>query len=133
MKKILVKGASGSSQILVGESIGNLLQYIDPRRTIIITDSTVGGHYRQQLPDCRIITIGLGEKVKTPETVSTIFQQLVDLEADRSTFILGVGGGIVCDITGFCGVHVHARDALWFCFHHLVVTGGCQCGREERG
>jgi 3-dehydroquinate synthase len=101
MKKLLVKGTFGSSQIFVGESIDNLVQYIDPRRTVIITDSTVGDRYRQQLPDCPIISIGLGEKVKTLETVATIFQQLVDLEADRSTFILGVGGGIVCDITGF--------------------------------
>jgi 3-dehydroquinate synthase len=101
MKKLLVKGTFGSSQILVGESIDNLAQYIDPRRTVIITDTMVGDRYRQQLPDCPIISIGLGEKVKTLETVATIFQQLVALEADRSTFILGVGGGIVCDITGF--------------------------------
>jgi 3-dehydroquinate synthase len=101
MKKLLVKGAFGSSQIFVGESIGNLSQYIDPHRTVIITDNTVGGHYGKQLPDCPIITIGTGEKIKTLETVATIFQQLVDLEADRSTFILGVGGGIVCDIAGF--------------------------------
>ena len=101
MKKLLVKGASGSSQIFVGESLDNLSQYIEPQRTVIITDNTVAGHYRQQFPDCPVILIGLGEKIKTLETVATIFQQLVDIEADRSTFILGVGGGIVCDITGF--------------------------------
>ena len=101
MKKLLVKGAFGSSQILVGESIDNLPQYIDPTQTIIVTDNTVAGHYRQQLPDCPIISIGQGEKIKTLETVAAILQQLVDLEADRSTFLLGVGGGIVCDITGF--------------------------------
>jgi 3-dehydroquinate synthase len=35
------------------------------------------------------------------ETVTTIFNQLVDMEVDRSTLILGIGGGIVCDIAGF--------------------------------
>ncbi len=101
MKKLTVKGAFGSSQILVGESIDNLSRYIDPEKTVIITDHTVGGHYGHYFPDCPIISIESGEKIKTLETVSTIFQRLVDLEADRSTFILGVGGGIVCDITGF--------------------------------
>lgn len=101
MKKLLVRVASGSSQILVGESIDNLKPYINARRTLIITDDTVNRLYRKQFPPCPIISIGLGEKIKTLETVSTIYGELVDKEADRSTFILGVGGGIVCDVTGF--------------------------------
>jgi 3-dehydroquinate synthase len=85
----------------VGEPLDNLGQYIDARHTVIITDDTVKGLYQKQFPACPIITIGLGEPIKTLETVATIFGQLVDLEADRSTFILGIGGGIVCDIAGF--------------------------------
>jgi 3-dehydroquinate synthase len=101
MKKLLVRGASNSSQILVGESIDNLKSYVQARRTVIITDSTVEKLYREQLPAFPIISIGVGEKIKTLETVATLFSRLVDLEADRSTFLVGVGGGIVCDITGF--------------------------------
>lgn len=86
---------------MVGESIDNLEQYIDARNTVIITDNTVSRLYQQQFPVGPIISIGMGEKIKTLETVKTIFNQLVELEADRSTFILGVGGGIVCDIAGF--------------------------------
>ena len=101
MKKLLVRGGSGSSQLLVGESLDHLRHYIDPRRTIIITDSTVSRLYQEQFPACPVITIGQGEKNKTLETVSSIYGQLLDLEADRSTFIVGIGGGIVCDIAGF--------------------------------
>ncbi len=101
MKKLLVRGASGSSQILVGESLDNLGAYMDVRHSVIITDDTVKGLYQKQFPACPIISIGTGEQTKSLETVATIFSRLVDLEADRSTFILGVGGGIVCDITGF--------------------------------
>ena len=101
MKKLLMRGASGSSQILVGESIDNLRRYIDARRTVIITDSTVEKLYREKLPAYPVISIGTGEKIKTLETVTHIFSRLVDLEADRSTFLLGVGGGIVCDVAGF--------------------------------
>jgi 3-dehydroquinate synthase len=101
MKKLLVRGVSGSSQILVGESLENLGEYIDVYHTVIITDDTVKGIYQQQFPPCPVISIGSGEKIKTLDTVAAIFSQLVDLEADRSTFILGIGGGIVCDIAGF--------------------------------
>jgi 3-dehydroquinate synthase len=101
MKKLWVRGAFGTSQLLVGESIDNVEQYLEGRRTVIITDSVVSGLYRKQLPAFPIISIGQGEKIKTLETVKTIYSRLVELEADRSTFILGVGGGIVCDITGF--------------------------------
>jgi 3-dehydroquinate synthase len=68
---------------------------------VIVTDTTIEGLYRQHFPDCPIIAIGLGEKIKTLETVAKIYGQLVELEADRSSFILGIGGGIVCDIAGF--------------------------------
>jgi 3-dehydroquinate synthase len=101
MKKLLVRAASGSSQILVGESIDNLKQYVDARRAVIITDNTVARLYQKQFPNCPVILIDSGEQIKTLETVTTIFNQLVDLEVDRSTLILGIGGGIVCDIAGF--------------------------------
>ena len=101
MKQLLVRAASGSSRILVGESIDNLKQYVDPQRTVIITDSTVARLYQKQFPACPIISIDSGEQIKTLETVATIFRQLVEMEADRSSVILGIGGGIVCDIAGF--------------------------------
>lgn len=101
MKKLLIRGTSGVSQLLVGESIDHLRRYLDADRSVIITDTTVEGLYRKKLPVCPIISIGLGERIKTLETVALIYNRLVELEADRSTFILGVGGGIVCDIAGF--------------------------------
>ena len=52
-------------------------------------------------PDCPVIEIGQGEKIKTLDTVRDIFDRLVALEADRSFMIVGIGGGIVCDIAGF--------------------------------
>ena len=31
----------------------------------------------------------------------TVIAQLINLQADRQTFIVGVGGGVVTDIAGF--------------------------------
>lgn len=97
----MVNGAYGSSRIQVGASLAGLKNAIDAHGTVIVTDSTVDRLYGSQFPHGPVIAIGEGETIKTLETVATIFSRLVDLEADRSTFILGIGGGIVCDITGF--------------------------------
>ena len=45
--------------------------------------------------------IGLGETNKTLATAQRLYGELLNLGADRSTFILGFGGGIVTDVTGF--------------------------------
>ena len=48
-----------------------------------------------------MIEIGTGEVIKNLDTVRKICQRLMDMEADRSSFIVGIGGGVVCDIAGF--------------------------------
>ena len=86
---------------MVGETLANLPNHLPPGRTIIITDETIADLYQDQFPACDVITIGQGETIKTLATVERIYDQLITLEADRTTFIVGVGGGIVGDITGF--------------------------------
>jgi 3-dehydroquinate synthase len=68
---------------------------------IIITDANVGKMYHLDSMAAEVITIGTGEEIKTLETVQDIYTQLISSGADRSAFIVGIGGGIVCDITGF--------------------------------
>jgi 3-dehydroquinate synthase len=45
--------------------------------------------------------IGSGETIKTLATVEKIYQKLLEFEHDRSSFVVAIGGGIVCDIAGF--------------------------------
>ncbi|MFO7751859.1 MAG: 3-dehydroquinate synthase [Desulfobacteraceae bacterium] len=101
MKTYEIQGHLGRSEIHIGESLLNVSKYIDGRRTIIITDTRVMRHYEGCFPNCPVITIDTGEGIKTLATVETIYKQLLHLQADRNTFILGIGGGIVCDIAGF--------------------------------
>jgi 3-dehydroquinate synthase len=101
VKTIEIKGGTGDAIILVGESMDNLHRYVPIENTIIITDTHVAKIYGKRFPSCRVITIGLGETVKSLKTVENIYQQLLAFGADRSTCLVGIGGGIVCDITGF--------------------------------
>jgi 3-dehydroquinate synthase len=101
MKTLEIKGGAGNSLIHIGESLRNLEKYIPAERTVIITDSNVRQLYEKDFPRCPVITVGIGEKIKTLATAGDIFEQLIELETDRSVFLAGIGGGIVCDITGF--------------------------------
>jgi 3-dehydroquinate synthase len=101
MKTITIDANSGPSRILIGERLENLQRYIPVARPIIITDVNVGKLYSLDSMAAEVITIGTGEEIKTLETVQDIYVQLLSIQADRSSFIVGIGGGIVCDIAGF--------------------------------
>lgn len=101
MKTIEITGKTGQSKILIGESISNLERYLPPRQSVIVTDQNVRHYYEKEFPDWPIIEIGSGEGIKTLDTVQTIYRELLELKADRSTFLIGIGGGVVCDIAGF--------------------------------
>ncbi len=101
MKTIEIATETGISKIVIGESYKNLSQYLPSGRCIIITDDNILKHYGHALPAVPVISIGQGEKSKTLDTLSLIFDKLVGHEADRSTFIIAIGGGIVCDVAGF--------------------------------
>jgi 3-dehydroquinate synthase len=101
MNTLEIHGSTGKSTLLVGEQLNNMDTYLPPSPTVIITDENVRQLYGDRFPEARVIEIGTGESIKTLDTVEDIFQELVALEMDRTVFIVGIGGGIVCDIAGF--------------------------------
>jgi len=101
MITIKISGNTGNSDIIIGEKISRFWDYLPERKTIVITDDRVEKLYGSLWEDLPTIIIGQGEANKTLNTLGLIFHQLLELNADRKTFILGIGGGIVCDLAGF--------------------------------
>jgi 3-dehydroquinate synthase len=101
MRELKIRGTSGDSTLYIGESLQNLKDYIPPFKTVIIADTNVKHLYHRDFPPTEIIEIGMGEKIKNLDTVRMVYEKLIELEMDRSSFIVGIGGGIVCDIAGF--------------------------------
>ena len=54
-----------------------------------------------------LITIPPGEKSKTLEQAGAICDQMIDAGLDRQSFIVGLGGGVVGDISGFVAAIFH--------------------------
>lgn len=89
------------SKIYLG-SAPEILPHVLPKgRVVVISDANVDRLHHSLLAPWETILIGTGETVKTLATVESVYRRLIALGADRSTFILGIGGGIVTDIAGF--------------------------------
>ncbi len=80
------------------EEIPSLLH--SERRVVVIIDQTVKDLYGKYFP-FEQITAEASEKNKSLQMAGEIAARLMDLEADRDTFILVVGGGILTDLGGF--------------------------------
>lgn len=101
MQQIKIKGNLKDSTILVGEELANWSKYVpEGRQVICISDEKVWPLYGQNLNAAHIL-IGQGEAHKTLATLAFIYERLLELKADRSSFIVALGGGIVCDVAGF--------------------------------
>lgn len=100
---IEVRGSDGEvSKIAIGDVINSLSEWLpEGKRVIVITDANIHRHYKSLIDRYENIIIGFGETIKTLQTVEKICSSLIDMGADRGCFILGIGGGIVTDITGF--------------------------------
>ncbi len=101
MRTLTIEGQFKKTAVLIGEHLRNAGRYIPDGKTIVITDTNVRNHHREAFPAGDIISIGTGEDIKNLDTVKELYRKLVDLRADRATFIIGIGGGVVCDICGF--------------------------------
>lgn len=101
MKTYRIEGSMGQSTIVIGDSLSNLGNYLPSGKIIVITEDTVWRHHQRSFPSAEVIKISPGETAKSLETIQEIYVQLVDREVDRSTFIVGIGGGVICDIAGF--------------------------------
>lgn len=92
-------------------SLGLLETYLaqNPRlQCIIIADSNTLEHCLPKLiyqvgslSEAQIIELEPGENSKDIETYQMIIDILMEQGADRDTKLIGLGGGVICDITNF--------------------------------
>lgn len=88
--------------VYVGQgAFSQLEELIKGKRTIFITDSNVSELYSDFFSSKQTIVMPQGEENKNLETYQKICIELLKMGADRKTFIVGFGGGVVTDMAGF--------------------------------
>ena len=101
--------------IIVGpgliERAGELVAEVFPvaNRVVIVTNPKIGRIYGRKVVDglntrdstVSIIEVPAGERYKSWATANKLYGRLLELEADRQTVIVALGGGVIGDLTGF--------------------------------
>lgn len=100
MQQVKLTTPAGATDIIVGELLTSRLQMLEQEPVLLIDEHVLSHHYDTFEP-FRSVTIPSGESHKTLQTVEDLYRELVKFEADRSTLIIGVGGGLATDVAGF--------------------------------
>jgi 3-dehydroquinate synthase len=82
-------------------SLAQIGSVVEKDRCIFITDQHVYDYHKKFFKGTKFIQIPAGESFKVQYIVDTIIDQLISFGADRQTTLIGVGGGVVTDITGY--------------------------------
>lgn len=101
-----------SYDIKIGNDIANLStlqEFTDHKEVLIVYDSAINRSQVNQLKEMiagpslklELIEIDATENNKSQETLSKIHTILIDNKFSRDCLVIGFGGGIVCDISGF--------------------------------
>ena len=95
-----------------GELINNRLT---AKRCAIVTDANVAARFGTRLEialqsaGIEALTIALppGEEAKSLRQVSAICDEMIAAKLDRQSFVIGLGGGVIGDISGFVAAIFH--------------------------
>ena len=90
-----------ASSVYVGSATELLPRLLPDSNVIVVTDSNIEHNHPELILPYKHIVINPGEISKSLATIEHICSRLVEMGADRTTFIVGIGGGVVTDIAGF--------------------------------
>ena len=74
---------------------------VDKNNCIILTDKNNIKLYENRFKKFDVIAIDSGEEFKNQKSIDFIIGEMVQLGADRSTTLVGIGGGVITDIAGY--------------------------------
>lgn len=108
MEKVFVNLSENSYEIIIGDTLNNIGKYIKKySKILVLSNETVGEIYGSKVVEALkeqnvfYYEIKDGEEYKTIETAMEVYDKLIEWEFTRDSLILSLGGGVVCDLTGY--------------------------------
>ena len=93
---------SGKETLFYFDAEFSLLEkLVSKEKAIIVTDENLFQAHQRKLKGFNTIVLKPGEQFKVQQTVDVIIDQLILLGADRQTTLIGFGGGVITDLTGY--------------------------------
>lgn len=78
-----------------------LAKLVDKDHTVLITDENVFRAQGKKFKGWKTIVLQPGEQHKVQATANSVIEQLIEYGADRKTVLIGIGGGVITDLTGY--------------------------------
>ena len=111
MKKIEVGIKDNPYQVIVGSNLINQenLQILKDREVLLVLDQNIPSEFKDMVTNdltdlsskFHTLEILASEENKNGATLDTIHSKLITKKYSRDCCLVGLGGGITCDITGF--------------------------------
>lgn len=101
MQKRTFSFSNSSVDYYIPGSISQLKDITDQKNTVLIIDENVYAGHARKFKGWNSIVLKSGEQYKVQATVDSVIEQLIAFEADRKTTLVGIGGGVITDLTGF--------------------------------
>jgi 3-dehydroquinate synthase len=112
-------GSCRYDAIVTSNLLGRIGQYmrkcLSRKTCAIISDTNVGPRFANRIKRSltsagfkpTLITIPAGEKSKTLKQAGAICEQMIAAGLDRQSFVVGLGGGVIGDMSGFVAAIYH--------------------------
>ena len=109
-----LRGGGVSYPVVIGRGLlatvgDRIKERLAPARCATISDTNVGPRFAVQLQNSlraagfepTLITVRAGEHSKTLEQAGAICEQMLEAGLHRQSFVIGLGGGVIGDLSGF--------------------------------
>ena len=93
--------SKASTHYYFDSTFTQLKKIVDSKAAIIITDENIFNSHAAKFKGWNVIVLKAGEEFKIQATVDTVIEQMIEMEADRKTTLVGIGGGVITDLTGY--------------------------------
>lgn len=101
MTHVKVNFSSSATDFYFAYGISHLKKITDPKATILITDENIYHAHAIRFNGWNTIVLKPGEDYKVQATADAVIAKLIEMQSDRMTTLVGVGGGVVTDLTGY--------------------------------
>jgi 3-dehydroquinate synthase len=92
-------------------SLKELEKLAPKKNSVIITDDHVFKAHGPRFKGWNVISLKPGEEFKIQATADAVIETLIGMQADRSTKLVGIGGGVITDLTGYvASVYMRGLD-----------------------
>ncbi|MBH2004224.1 MAG: 3-dehydroquinate synthase [Sphingobacteriia bacterium] len=111
MQKKTISFSTRQTAFYFDAEFSHLEKLVSKEKAVIITDEHLFDAHKRKLRGWNTIVLKPGEQFKVQQTVDVVVDQLIALGADRQSVLVGFGGGVITDITGYvAGIYMRGIE-----------------------